>query len=91
MDRFQFPIGWQDSTKEERRADLEAGGLRAKLTTLALNWEIAALTLDSHRYKADTVAERESLRDSAMVYRKCITELAQILGEVSAKPTKPNR
>lgn len=68
---------------KERKAELEAGALRKKLINLTLDWELAALTLDGHGYKTETCSERESLRERAVVYRKCITELSEILAGAS--------
>ena len=63
----------------EEDSELEAGALKRKLLNLTLNWEMAALTLDDHEYQTGAPAERESLRERAMVYRKCISELSEVL------------
>jgi hypothetical protein len=80
MDRMSL---WRDSTgirvEEPKKTDLEARVLRNKLINLTLDWELAALTLDAQRYKANETLERESLRDSAIAYRKCISELSEVL------------
>jgi len=59
--------------------ELFKGLLRSKLVNLTLDWEVAAMTLDTERYKSQTTVERESLRDSATIYRKCISEVTEIL------------
>jgi hypothetical protein len=61
------------------RKDVQKGVLRNKLVNLTLDWEFAAMTLDSQRYKSQTPLERESLRDSANIYRKCISEVTEVL------------
>jgi hypothetical protein len=80
MDRISL---WRDSVRvrgeEGQKNDLEARVLRNKLVNLTLDWELAALTLDAQRYKSHATMERESLRDSATTYRKCISELSEIL------------
>ena len=79
MDRLSL---WRDARvaqNEERKGDLEARVLRNRLVNLTLDWELAALTLDAQRYKATGPLEKESLRDSANTYRKCIAELSEIL------------
>jgi hypothetical protein len=83
MDRLGL---WRDARiaqGEERKSDLETRVLRNRLVNLTLDWELAALTLDAQRYKANAPLEKESLRDSANTYRKCVAELSEIL---SASP-----
>jgi hypothetical protein len=73
---------WRDarvSLEEEKKSRLDTGVLRNKLVNLTLDWELAALTMDSQRYKVCGPMEKESLRDSANTYRKCIAELTEIL------------
>lgn len=79
MDRVRFPIGSIEGEARERKAELETGALQKKLVNLALDWELAALTLDDQGYSAEACADGESLRASAVVYRKCIAELTEIL------------
>ena len=78
MDRLNL---WRDARSEnaERKGDLEIRVLRNRLVNLTLDWELAALTLDAQRYKASGPMEKESLRDSANTYRKCIAELSEVL------------
>lgn len=57
----------------------QARFLREKLVRLTLDWESAALTLVTERYKSQTTLERESLSDSANTYRKCIAEVTELL------------
>ena len=79
MDRLGL---WRDARTaqtEERKNDLETKVLRNRLVNLTLDWELAALTLDAQRYKASGPLEKESLRDSANTYRKCVAELSDIL------------
>jgi hypothetical protein len=79
MDRLGI---WRDSRVgqgEDRKNELETRVLRNRLVNLTLDWELAALTLDAQRYKASGPLEKESLRDSANTYRKCIAELSDIL------------
>jgi hypothetical protein len=59
--------------------EIEAQVLRSRLVNLTLHWELAALRLDAQRYRADAAIERESLRDRATAYRKCITALTEVL------------
>ena len=66
-----------------KKNDLETRVLRNKLVNLTLDWELAALTMDAQRYKSSGPLERESLRDSANTYRKCIAELSEILSNSS--------
>ncbi|MGN6385118.1 MAG: hypothetical protein ACTHMT_02655 [Verrucomicrobiota bacterium] len=69
-----------DSAKTNRASsEMHSRILRDRLVTLALNWESAALILDAERYKSQTTLERESLRDSANTYRKCIAEMTELL------------
>ena len=79
MDRVRFPIGSIEGEARERKAELETGALQKKLVNLALDWELAALTLDDQGYSAEACLDGESLRASAVVYRKCIAELTEIL------------
>ena len=83
MDR---PGIWRDARMavgENRKNELEARVLRNRLVNLTLDWELAALTMDAQRYKTHGPLEKESLRDSANTYRKCVAELSEIL---SASP-----
>ena len=64
---------------EERNGEISTRVLRSKLVNLTLDWELAALTMDAQRYKAHEQIERESLRDTANTYRKCVAELSEIL------------
>lgn len=81
MDRVRFPIGSIEGEAKERKRELETGALQKKLVNLARDWELAALTLDDQEYKPET--DNESLRASAVVYRKCIAELTEILAGTS--------
>ena len=79
MDRLNL---WRDARGTEnadRKGNLEIRVLRNRLVNLTLDWELAALTLDAQRYKANGPMEKESLRDSANTYRKCIAELSEVL------------
>ena len=79
MDRLNL---WRDARGTEnadRKGNLEIRVLRNRLVNLTLDWELAALTLDAQRYKASGPMEKESLRDSANTYRKCIAELSEVL------------
>ena len=79
MDRLNL---WRDARGTEnadRKGNLEIRVLRNRLVNLTLDWELAALTLDAQRYKASGPVEKESLRDSANTYRKCIAELSEVL------------
>ena len=79
MDRLNL---WQDARSAEnaeRKDGLEIRVLRNRLVNLTLDWELAALTMDAQRYKASGPMEKESLRDSANTYRKCIAELSEVL------------
>ena len=64
---------------EDRSGDINTRVLRSKLVNLTLDWELAALTMDAQRYKAHEQIERESLRDTANTYRKCVADLSEIL------------
>lgn len=66
---------------KERKAELETGALQKRLVNLALDWEMAASTLDGQGY--EPASDTESLRASAVVYRKCIAELSEILAGAS--------
>ena len=74
--------------EEQKRNDLETRVLRNRLVNLTLDWELAALTMDAQRYQFGGPLERESLRDSANTYRKCIAELSEILSTSSALACK---
>jgi hypothetical protein len=63
----------------ERTFEIETRVLRSRLVNLTLDWELAALTMDAQRYKSHEQLERESLRDSANTYRKCVAELSEII------------
>ena len=63
----------------EKKSDIETRVLRSRLVNLSLDWELAALTMDAQRYKSHTQIDRESLRDTANTYRKCVAELSEIL------------
>jgi hypothetical protein len=80
---------WGDlATRGESGKDIEAKVLRSRLVNLTLDWELAALALDAKRYRA-SLSERESLRDSATAYRKCIAELTEVLSHSSLLACKP--
>jgi hypothetical protein len=64
--------------------NLDTRMLQNRLVNLALDWEVAALTIDSQRYKAQAAFERESLRETANTYRKCISELSEIISACPA-------
>jgi hypothetical protein len=88
MDRI---LSWTDSrgsSEEQKRSDLETRVLRNKLVNLTLDWELAALALDAQRYKTSGPLERESLRDSANTYRKCVAELSGLLSNSSVLACK---
>lgn len=76
---MRFPTGLMEGEAEERKNELEAGVLKKRLINLTLDWDLAARTLDEYGYKAETCAERESLRERATVYRKCIAEITEVL------------
>ena len=67
---------------------VEAQVLRSRLVHLTLNWELAALALDAQRYRTLAAFEKESLRDSATAYRKCITALTEVLSGSSLLASK---
>jgi len=79
MDRLNLWLDSRATENSERKGDLEIRVLRNRLVNLTLDWELAALTLDAQRYKANGPMEKESLRDSANTYRKCIAELSEVL------------
>jgi hypothetical protein len=89
MDRVSH---WKDpgiSPGEQKRFDLETRVMRNRLVNLSLDWELTALTLDAQRYKScGTAVERESLRDSANTYGKCVAELAELLSKDLSAPCK---
>ncbi|HTG45681.1 MAG TPA: hypothetical protein VK633_14255 [Verrucomicrobiae bacterium] len=87
MDRPNF---WPSAAArgEEKRSELDVRVLRNKLINLTLDWELAAHTLDSQRYKMQASLDRESLRDSSIAYRKCIAELTEILSGSSTLACK---
>jgi hypothetical protein len=60
--------------------------LRNQLMNLTLGWELEALALDAKRYRAVGSEQKESLRDSALAYRKCIAKVTELLnsGSISA-------
>ena len=64
---------------KEPRKDLQTQMLRSRLVNLTLGWEVTALSLDAERYRTSGIGERESLRESAGAYRKCIAELTEVL------------
>lgn len=74
--------------EEGKKNDLETRVLRNNLVNLTLDWELAALTLDAQRYKSNGLIERESLKDSANTYRKCIAELNEIVSTSSVLACK---
>lgn len=78
MERVDFSTGGL-AGGHERSMEIEARVLRSRLVNLVLDWELAALTMDAQRYKSHEQCERESLRDSANTYRKCIAELNHVL------------
>jgi len=69
---------------EDKRCEIENRVLRSKLVNLILDWELAALTMDAQRYKSHAQMERESLRDAANTYRKCVAELNEIIANSAA-------
>jgi len=83
MDRVSFWGRAVQPHAEESKTDWERFGLHNQLISLTPDWELAALTLDAQRHKTNTAFERESLRDSANTYRKCISELSEILSASS--------
>jgi hypothetical protein len=74
----------------DRQVEIEIRVLRSKLLNLTLDWELLALTMDAQRYKSHVTTERESLRDCANTYRKCVAELNGILASSSAAACKPH-
>jgi hypothetical protein len=73
---------------EDKRSEIENRVLRSKLVNLILDWELAALTMDAQRYKSHAQMERESLRDAANTYRKCVAELNEIIAHSPAQAAK---
>src|SRR5262245_26760728 len=67
----------------EKKDNANARVLRNQLVNLTLDWELTALALDARRYRTACSDERESLRDSATTYRKCIAELTKVLSASS--------
>ena len=78
-----------EAPKAEGSNHVEARMLRSRLINLSLDWELAALALDARRYRAIAADERESLRDSATVYRRCISELSTLISGGSVVAQKP--
>lgn len=76
---------------QEVKADIESRVLRSRLVNLSLDWELAALTMDAQRYKSHAQIERESLRDTANTYRKCVAELTEVLANVNLPVCKNER
>ena len=75
---------------QEIKSDIETRVLRSRLVNLTLDWELAALTMDAQRYKSHAQIDRESLRDSANTYRKCVAELSEVLSNLPCcKREKP--
>jgi hypothetical protein len=72
----------------DRRGEIEARVLRSKLVNLTLDWELTALTIDTQRYKTQEQIERESLRDTANTYRKCVAELSEILANSTIRENR---
>ena len=72
----------------DRRGEIETRVLRSKLVNLTLDWELAALTIDTQRYKSQEQIERESLRDTANTYRKCVAELSEILANSTVRENR---
>jgi hypothetical protein len=72
----------------EKTGDIEARVLRSRLVNLTLDWELAALILDAQRYKSHGQIERESLRDCANTYRKCVAELNDAISRSSVHACK---
>jgi hypothetical protein len=75
-------------THHDRSYEIESRVLRSRLVNLTLDWELAALTMDAQRYKSHAQLERESLRDSANTYRKCVAELSEVLAAAAAMSRK---
>ena len=76
------------SLPDDRRGEMDTRVLRSKLVSLTLDWELAALTMDAQRYKAHEQIERESLRDTANTYRKCVAELSEILANSTMRENR---
>jgi len=76
------------SWPEYRSGEMETRVLRSKLVNLTLEWELAALTMDTQRYKSHEQIERESLRDTANTYRKCVAELSEILANSTVRENR---
>jgi hypothetical protein len=70
------------------RSDVDLRVLRNQLINLTLDWELEALALDAQRYRSQASTERESLRDSAQTYRKCIAKLTELLNSSLALAAK---
>ena len=68
--------------------EMNTRALRSKLVNLTLDWELAALTMDAERYKSHVQIERESLRDTANTYRKCVAELTEILANSTIRENR---
>jgi hypothetical protein len=68
-----------------RNQDIDLRILRSQLINLSLDWELEALALDAQRYRAQGTVEKESLRDSAQAYRKCIAKLTELLNDRGAR------
>ena len=84
---------WEDCARAgvlaNRPDNLDARVLRSQLVNLTLDWELAALALDAQRYRAGEFEERESLRNSANAFRKCIAELTEVLAGSTLLASKP--
>lgn len=77
-------LGGDSETATPKGTDnVAAKVLRSRLVNLTLDWELTALSLDAQRYRTAPLDERESLRDSANAYRKCIAELTAVLSASS--------
>ena len=78
---METALDWIDTMPgdERQKVEMHSRVLRNKLINLTLDWELAALTLDAHRYKSQTTMERDTFRDSANIYRKCISEVTELL------------
>jgi hypothetical protein len=77
---MEAAVGWTETidSGSDHRDELKIA-LRNRLANLTRDWEEAAMTLEAERFKSQTTLERESLRESATVYRKCISEVTEIL------------
>lgn len=75
----------------EIKGDIEARVLRSRLVNLTLDWELAALTIDAQRYKSHAQIDRESLRDTAITYRKCVAELSEVLAHSTLPKCKDEK